>query len=65
MLDVSRDSHQDLTSVGRASVPEPEPIPIRRGAPDDDTLVVVGRHGEPIPIDESEIEVWLSPGSFG
>jgi hypothetical protein len=29
------------------------------------SVTVVGRKGEPIPIDESEIEVWLSPGSFG
>lgn len=31
----------------------------------DPSLTVVGRHGELIPIDEDEIDVWLSPGSFG
>jgi len=26
---------------------------------------VIGRKGDPIPIDEDEISVWLSAGSFG
>ena len=26
---------------------------------------VIGRRGEPIPIEETEIDVWLSLGSFG
>ena len=26
---------------------------------------VIGRKGDPIPIDEDEITVWLSAGSFG
>ncbi len=26
---------------------------------------VIGRKGHPIPIDEDEIDVWLSAGSFG
>lgn len=31
----------------------------------DPSLNVIGRHGEPIPIDEDEIDAWLSTGSFG
>lgn len=33
---------------------------LRRAVP-----TVIGRQGQPIPIDESEIRVWLSAGSFG
>lgn len=33
---------------------------VRREAP-----TIFGRKGEPMPIDESEIDAWLSAGSFG
>lgn len=33
---------------------------LQKGSP-----AVIGRKGEPIPIEETEIDVWLSLGSFG
>jgi hypothetical protein len=44
----------------------PEHVAVERVAKlQSDSPSVIGRKGEPIPIEETEIDVWLSLGSFG
>jgi hypothetical protein len=44
----------------------PESVALERVANLRRTLpTVIGRKGQPIPISEAEIDVWLSVGSFG
>ncbi|MBA2742355.1 MAG: hypothetical protein H0U46_10130 [Actinobacteria bacterium] len=44
----------------------PEPVALERVAKiRRETSTILSGKGEPIPIDEAEIDAWLSAGSFG
>ncbi len=66
-------AHSDLDDLGDEQLVA---ILVEKGVPEQVALervaklrqappTVIGRRGDPIPIEETEIDVWLSLGSFG